>query len=250
MHGVVVTSFQFCALLVYYARMSSERELDFHYAVANTELIELPTGHLETFGNTLVNYVLASELMDEVDKTRVRTGRMQLLRPQIITPSDYSKMLLEGFGEEAQKYIEWLEKHEKDVHILRYGYTLKQEAFSEEIISSPLEEVLDRVKKEAKERKDAFRAILKGVDSPWDVCLIKLFWTMVRRSAHKNIMDLAEKNMLERKEGLPYDVYKEVEKAFDAAKKDPDLIKPLGALLQKHNVFKIYEDRFFSLMGH
>lgn len=230
--------------------MSSDRELDFHYAVANTELIELPTNHLETFGNTLVNYILVCELMDEVGKTRIRTGRMQLLRPQIITPSDYSKMLLEGFGEEAQKYVEWLEEHEKDIHILRYGYTLKQEAFSEEIVTSPLAEVIERVKNEASERKDPFRAILKGVDSPWDVCLIKLFWTMVRRSAHKNIMELAEQQMFVRKESLPPDVHKEVETAFAAAKKDPLLIKPLGALLQKHNVFKMYEDRFFSLLGH
>lgn len=230
--------------------MSSDKELDFHYAVANTELIVVPSGHLETFGNTLVNYVLVSELMDAVGQTRVRTGRMQLLRPQIITPSDYSKMLLEGFGEEAQKYVEWLEKNEQNVHILRYGYTLKQEAFSEEIVTSPLTEVMDRVKQDVDGRKDPFRAVLKGVDSPWDVCLIKLFWTMVRNSAHKNIMDMAEQRMFERKDGLPYEIHKEVEEAFQAAQKDSNLIKPLGALLQKHNVFKIYEDRFFALMGH
>ena len=73
---------------------------------------------------------------------------------------------------------------------------------------------------------------------------------MVRRSAHKNIMELAEQQMLARKESLRPDIHKEVEKAFTAAEKDPALIKPLGALLQKHNVFKMYEDRFFSLLGH
>lgn len=67
-----------------------------------------PKRHLETFGNTIINYYLVSELMDAVGKVRVREGRMQALRPQIITPSAYSSTLLEGFGEQAQKYLEWL----------------------------------------------------------------------------------------------------------------------------------------------
>ena len=243
-------TFQSGPVLLYCRRMSTNRELDFHYAVENSEIIVAPSGHLETFGNTLVHYFLVCESMDTVGQTRLRTGRMQLLRPQIITPSDYSKMLLEGFGEEAQKYIEWLEDHDKDVHILRYGYTLKQEAFSEELITAPVEEVLDRVVKDAKARKDPFQAVVKGVDSPWDVCLVKLFWSLVRHSARKNIMDMAQQHLFEQKDGLPYSVHKEVEAAFAAAAKDPSLIKPLGSLLQKHNVFQLYEDRFFSLIGH
>ncbi len=231
--------------------MSNNKKMDFHFAVDNTEIIVPPSGHLETFGNTLVNYFLVSESMDVVGQTRIRTGRMQLLRPQIITPSDYSKMLLEGFGDEAQKYVDWLQEHNNDdIHILRYGYTLKQEAFSEEIVTGTFEEVVERVVKDAKSRNDPFQAVLRGVDSPWDVCLIKLFWTIVRRSARKNIMDLAQQHLFEKKDGLPYVVHKEVEEAFAAATKDPTLVKSLGLLLQKHNVFAIYEDRFFSLIGH
>lgn len=236
-------------LLINYTRMSTNKQMDFHFAVDNTEIIVPPSGHLETFGNTLVNYFLVSESMDAINQTRIRTGRMQLLRPQIITPSDYSKMLLEGFGEEAQKYVDWLQENYNDIHILRYGYTLKQEAFSEEIVTSPLEEVLERVLKDAKTRNDPFQAVLRGVDSPWDVCLIKLFWTIVRRSARKNIMDLAQQHLFEKKNGLPYAVHKEVEDAFTAAEKDSSLVKELGLLLQKRNVFPMFEDRFFSLIG-
>ncbi len=230
--------------------MSSNLKMDFHYAVDNTDIILVPSGHLETFGNTLVNYSLISESMDVVGQIRVRTGRMQLLRPQIITPSDYSKMLLEGFGEEAQQYINWLQENHEDIHILRYGYTLKQEAFSEEIITATLEDVVERVVKDAKARKDPFLAVVRGVDSPWDVCLIKLFWSIVRRSARKNIMDLAKQHLFDKKNGLPYAVHLEVEKAFSAAEQDASLIKDLGALLQRHNVFPAYEDRFFNLIGH
>lgn len=230
--------------------MSNDKVLDFHYAVENTQIIVAPSGHLETFGNTLVHYTLVCESMDSIAQSKVRTGRMKLLRPQIITPSDYSKMLLEGFGDEARKYIEWLEEHDHDVHILRYGYTLKQEAFSEEVVTAPVQEVLERVKQAAAAHKDLFQAIVLGVDSPWDVCLVKLFWTMVRHSARKNILDLAQQHLFEKKDGLPYAVHKEVEEAFAAAEKDASLVKPLGALLKKHNVFNLYEDRFFHLMGH
>ena len=122
--------------------MSDNPALDFRYAVANTEILVPPSGMLETFGNTLVNYIVVSELMDSVGKCHVRSGRMKLLKPQIITPSAYSEMLLEGFGEEARKYVRWLAEHEDDVHILRYGYTLKRESFSEELVTRPIDAVL------------------------------------------------------------------------------------------------------------
>ncbi len=221
---------------------------DFWYAVNNTEVVLAPKRHLETFGHTLLHYHLVSELMDEVDKVRVRTGRMQSLRPQLITPQAYSKMILEGFGQEASRYADWLREQEENVHILRYGYTLKQEAYSEETVSDSLETVLDRVTAGVKQSSDAFAAVIKGVDEPWDVCLVKLFWTIVQRSAQANILEMAQHRMFEVKDGLPYRVRQEIETAFDAAAKDAALIKPLGKLLQKHEVFARFEERFFALV--
>ena len=81
-------------------------QFDFWYAVNNTEVVLAPRRHLETFGNTLINYHMVSELMDNVGQVRVREGRMQALRPQIVTPSAYSSMILEGFGEQAEKYLD------------------------------------------------------------------------------------------------------------------------------------------------
>ena len=160
---------------------------DFWYAVNNTRVVLAPKRHLETFGNTLLHYHLISEMMDEVGKVRVRTGRMQALKPQIVTPNAYAKMMLEGFGEEAGKYAEWLRQHESEMHIVRYGYTLKQEAFSEQIVTDSVEAVVERVKKDVEASGDTFGAVLWGVDQPWDVCLIRLFWLMVQNSAPANI---------------------------------------------------------------
>jgi len=190
-------------------RMSTP-QFDFWYAVNNTQIVLMPKRHLETFGNTLFHYHLISEMMDEVGKVRIRTGRMQALKPQIITPNAYMKMVLEGFGDEAHKYAEWLKEHEADMHILRYGYTLKQESFSEQIVTDSIEAVVERVKKDVEVSGDGFGAVLKGVDKPWDVCLIRLFWHMVQTSAKANIMELAQRRMFEMKDGLPVPIREEI----------------------------------------
>jgi hypothetical protein len=229
--------------------MDEKKAMDFHFAVANTEIVVPPSGQLETFGNTVVRYVLACESMDHIGVCKLRSGTMSMLKPQIIAPSSYSRMLLDGFGHEAQRYADWLQENSTDMHILRYGYTLKNESFSEEEIHTTLDELMERVVKDAEDKKDPFRAIVRGVDSPWDVCLIRLFWDIVHRSARKNIMDMAKQRMFERREGLPFAVHKEIEDAFAAAEKDRSLVKSLGVMLQRHNVFAAYEDRFFKLMA-
>jgi hypothetical protein len=223
-------------------------EFDFWYAVNQTQIVLAPARHLETFGNTIVNYHLVSELMDSVNKVRVREGRMQAMRPQIITPSAYSNMVLEGFGEQAERYVEWLREHEDSVRILRYGYVLKQEAFSEQVLTDSLPTVLARVKEDVEAKKDPFSAVIQGVDHPWDVCLVRFFWQLIQNSAQANIQELTERRMFEMREGVPTAVREEIEQGFARAEKDAALIKPLGKMLQKHGVFEQYQDRFFALV--
>ena len=223
-------------------------QFDFWFAVNNTEIVVPPKRHLETFGNTIINYHMVSELMDSIGKVRVREGRMQTLRPQIITPSSYSSMMLEGFGEQAKQYLEWLKEHEDTVRILRYGYTLKQEAFSEQVLTETPDAVLERVKTDVANKKDPFAAVIKGVDDPWDVCLVRLFWTVIQNSAQSNIRELHERRMFELQDGIPVGLREEIEKGFQAAAKDAKLIKPLGKLLQDHGLFEHYQDRFFNLV--
>ena len=228
--------------------MPARTPYDFHYAVRNTEILLAPKRHIETFGNTIVNYSHVAELMDSVGQVRIREGRLQAMRPQIIMPSAYANLSLEGFGQEAENYLSWLKEHEDDIRILQYGYSLKQEAFSEEVVTDSLENVLARVKKATEEKNDPFSAVVKGVDSPWDVCLVRLFWVITRSSVADNVRELNERHMFEREAGIPHEVREEIEKGFAAAAHDPSLVKPLGALLQKHGLFDHYQDRFFALM--
>ena len=205
-----------------------------------------PKRHLETFGNTIINYYLVSELMDAVGKVRVREGRMQALRPQIITPSAYSSTLLEGFGEQAQKYLEWLREHEDSVRILRYGYTLKQEAFSEQVLTDSTEAVLERVTREAATKNDPFAAVIKGVDEPWDVCLVRLFWTVIQNSAQENIRELNERRLFEMQD-VPAGLRDEIE-GLSGRRKRREHDQTARQAVTRPRAFERFQDRFFDLI--
>lgn len=221
---------------------------DFHYAVMNTEIVLAPRKSIETFGNTIINYSVVAETMDDAGKIRIREGRMQASKPQIVTPSAYTNLFTEGFGDEAREYLSWLRDHEDDIRILQYGYSLKQEAFSEEIVTGPMDEVMERVKKSVEAKNDPFSAIVKGVDSLWDVCLVRLFWVVTRSSVADNFRELEERKLFELDEGVPVGVKQEIESAFVAARQNPALVKSLGSLLKRHGLFERYQDRFFALV--
>ncbi|MDP6491001.1 MAG: hypothetical protein QGH42_11095 [Kiritimatiellia bacterium] len=228
--------------------MNENTSFDFWYAVNNTEIILMPGRHLETFGATVLNYRLISEMMDSVNQIRVREGRIQAHQPHIITPEAYSETILEGFGEQAENYVNWLKQHEQDIRILQYGYTLKQEAFSEHIITDNIKNVVERIKGEVEAGDHTHTAVVQGVDDPWDVCLVKLFWEVIRQSAAPNIRELQKRRMFEDDRGVPRGVRNEIEAAFSTAARDPSLIEALAHTLQRYNLFEDYEDRFFSLV--
>ena len=221
---------------------------DFWYAVNNTEIVLLPQQHLETFGSTILNYRLVTELMDTVGRIRIREGRLEAGQPQIVTPDNYLETIMEGFGDEARKYVDWLREHEQDIKILQYGYRLKQESFSEHIVTDSLENVVNRVKDETKAANDPLSAVVVGVDEPWDVCLIRLFREVIQKSAAFNIRELQSRNLFETVNGVPRGVRNEIDAAFLAAGKDSSLIDALAAKLRAAGLFDEYEDRFFSLV--
>lgn len=228
--------------------MNPKRQFDFWYAVNNTEVIVEPSRHLETFGNTILQYHLVSELMDSVDKVRVREGKMHAHRPQIITPHAYSQTILEGFGDEAHKYVDWLKQHDKELRILQYGYTLKNHSFSEHVATDRIEAVLEKVKAQVKEQSNPYVAVVHGVDDPWDVCLIKLFWDVITKSAPANIKEMESRKLFDDSSGVPRWLRDEIDKAFLQASRNPLLINGLAKMLEKYGLFDEYQDRFFALV--
>lgn len=175
--------------------MSSNPDFDRWYAAKRVRFLLEPQSRLETFGNTLVNYHLISELDDYPGKVRIREGRLEAHPPLVMTPH-FSAIETEGLGDEAKAYLEFLKENEENLRILRYGYHLKSDNFSEQIVTDSLAAVTERVKADVVARKDALAAVLQGVDDPWDVALVELWRREVERSAKRNISELDAKGRL------------------------------------------------------
>lgn len=227
---------------------SQNRQFDFWYAVHNTNIVHHPTRALETFGATRINYRHLAELPDCPGKIRIREGRLEAHKPAILTPEAYVQEQVEGFGEEARKYLDFLKSLPNDVRVLQYGYNLSQEAFSEQIVSDSMPAVTARVLADVREKRDDFSAVIQGVDDPWDVSLIHFFWLHVNASAPVNVREFEAARRREADDAIAPSVRNEVEQAFAQAEANPWLVKELGALLQKKGVFERYQDRFFKLV--
>jgi hypothetical protein len=218
----------------------SPKEFDFWYAVNNTEVLELPHNRLETFGSTLINYHLVTEPMDSVGQVRIREGRILSFRPEILTPQSLTESPLEGFrAGPADDFVRWLREHESDLTLLKYGFKIRHETVTESVVHDSVANVLDRVRTDLKSRADPLSALVLGVDEPWEVCLLKLLFEVVRQSAPGNARDL-------RKD--PDGSRHEIDQAFRMAANNRAQLAPLANLLTRLGKFKDYEDRFFALV--
>ena len=175
--------------------MSANREFDRWYAAKTARFLLEPSHRLETFGSTLDNYHLVSELPDDPGKVRVREGRLEAHQPRVIVPNR-NEVEFEGFGPAAQAYFEFLRENEENLRILQYGYHLKSDSFSEQIVTDRAEAVTARVLREVVESGDAFAAVIACVDDPWDVALVELWLREIRRSARNNIDELQKSGKL------------------------------------------------------
>lgn len=223
--------------------MKEPRPFDFWYAVNNTELIATPSNHLETFGETVVNYYMVSQLMDSVDQVRVREGHLKALKPTIITPQSLGQVDVGDFGTDAKEYAEWLAEHANDMHLLQYGFTLQKQESKEYVVTDHIDNVLERVQNDSSISDDPLSAILIGVDDPWQVCLLKLMVELVQDSVKDNMQDLKQ-HSVEMKNRLT----NHIDQAFLDASRDPSRINALAEMLKLNNLWEKYEDRFFALV--
>jgi hypothetical protein len=223
--------------------MKNDPQFDFWYAVNNTEVISVPEHRLETFGATMVNYHLVTELMDSVDKVRVREGKLKAFRPEIITPQSVDQMMLDGFGGEARDYADWLHKHAQDMPLLKYGFKVQKQEVNDYILTDPLQSVVERVKGQVAERGDPLDAVLVGVDRPWEVCLLKLMVELVQHSVAGNIQDIRQMQRDQKAQ-----LRQQIEQCFLIASRDAAKVPELADLLKRNGLFERYEDRFFAVV--
>ena len=169
-------------------------EDDLQYALENTKVLVSPERRIETFGATSFHFYLVTELMDHVDEIRIRDGRIQADRPQILTSENIARLTLEGFGEKARKFAELLQS--RNAAMLKYGFQIRKDDLSENLVHDSVEAVLDRVMSQVPESLRSTSAVIHGVDEGWEVCLLKFTVEMIQQSAGRNIQDFRRKGLL------------------------------------------------------
>jgi hypothetical protein len=168
----------------------------FQYALDNTHVVLAPQQQIETFGHTRFRFYLVTELMDAVNQVRVRDGLIHAERPQIITPDRISKLMLDGFGEKAREFADWLEANPLNLALLKYGFQFRKTDVVERIVTSPVDEVIESVRRKVDVEEDPLSAIIHGVDDAWEVCLLKFTVDMIQRSSGDNLGDFRRRGLL------------------------------------------------------
>ncbi|MDQ2823824.1 MAG: hypothetical protein M3R29_00030 [Verrucomicrobiota bacterium] len=169
---------------------------NFEYAIENTQVILAPDQQIATFGSTSFNFYLISELMDRVDQVRVRNGKIHAERPQILTPEHYTRLLLEGFGEKAQQYVDQLRERMNNIAVLRYGFQFRKTDMTEETLRDSMDAVITRTKRNVENANEPLSAVIQGVDDAWEVCLLKFTIDMIERSSGGNLGDFRKRGLI------------------------------------------------------
>jgi len=172
------------------------RKDDIQYAMETTQVLREPDRRIDTFHATRFEFQMISPLMDSVNQVRVRTGEVEAQKPQIIRPDFMNEVEAEGFGEDAQRFFNWLKENEQEMAIFRYGFQFKRGNVREELIHDQLENVRDRLVTEADRIGNPMLAVIEGVDDTWEVSLLKFTMEMIQKSGDINAFDFKRKGLI------------------------------------------------------
>ncbi len=168
----------------------------FQYAIENTQVIHAPERRIDTFGTTTFRFYLVTELMDSVGQVRVRDGRLHAERPQIIAPGHLQRLMLEGFGERAERFMSWLQDNASHLAVLKYGFQFRKTDVVDYVVHNSVEEVVQRLKDQIDYAEDPLSAIIQGVDEGWEVSLLKFASDMIQESSGGNMGDFRRRGLI------------------------------------------------------
>lgn len=169
---------------------------EFEYAIEHSHILHEPARRIDTFGATRFKFIMISQLMDNVSQTRIRKGEMQAQKPQLITPSGYNEVGLEGFNDKAKEFIEMLRSKGMEPSIFQYGFQFKRSDAASEILNEQFENVKDRAIETARAEGDPMLAVIECVDDAWEIGLLKFSIDMVKKSSEINAFDFKRKGLI------------------------------------------------------
>lgn len=169
---------------------------EINWALENSEVLYEPDRRIDTFGSTNFEFFLVSELMDEINQVRIRRGKLEAQRPQILRPDGYNDLMFEGFGEHAEAFAEWFKNTGHDLSILKYGFTFAMRDLTENIVHDSMQAVCDKVVEDVRSSGNPIQAVIAGVDDTWDISLLKFNMDMIQKSQEINEFDFRRKGLL------------------------------------------------------
>jgi hypothetical protein len=214
------------------------------HAIKHTEVIRSPKRTLATFGVTTIYYYLITKLIERAEETVIRDGRVIAERPKIVTPAYLT--YLEGFGENARRYIEKLTREYPHASGLYYAY--RNEPKEINIVSEPPEAVIYKLNEKIEQEKNPLTAIIKGIDELWDISLLKFIAELTEHSVRDNLIEFSRRGLLGVDEaGVTRDARYIIEQLFEQAGRDLSRVSELKLELDRWCLFPEYEDRFLNL---
>ena len=211
-------------------------------ALERTRLIRPPRQHLATFGSTTMDYYVVTGLSDNM--SAVRDGKVIAEKPRIVTPSYLIN--IEGFSAEARSYIaNMARQHPNDPGVF---YKYKNRPDKMNVISEPIQQVLDNLEDRLEKENNPLSTIIQGVEEYWDVSLLMFLYHMTSSSLSKNVAEFGSRGLLGiDTSGIPSEARQHIEELFELVRDDISRAPVLVSELNRWGLFAEYQDRFFAL---
>jgi len=212
------------------------------YALEHTELIRAPRQELDTFGSSVIDYYVVTELVGNLSV--VRDGKVFAERPKIVTPAYLVNV--EGFSEQAKKYISMMARERPYESGIFYRY--KNEPKGMNVVSEPIKQVINKLSSQIEEEHNPLSTIIRGVEELWDVSLLMFIYGLTSKSARANMAEFNRRGFLDiDANGVPEGARDYIEELFEKASRNLSRVPELVVELNRWGLFSEYQDRFFAL---
>ena len=212
------------------------------YALEHTELVRAPRRELETFGSSVIDYYVVTELVGNVSV--VRDGKVVAERPKIVTPAYLVNV--EGFSDQAKRYIAMMAREHPYESGVFYRYKNAPKGMN--VVSEPIKQVINKISSQIEEQQNPLSTIIKGVEELWDVSLLMFIYELTTRSVRTNIAEFNRKGFLDMDaSGVPQGARDYIEELFEKAGRNLTRATELVVELNRWGLFPEYQDRFFAL---